>query len=137
VLARIEERLGEPIQVRELASEANMSLFHFARMFKLATGHSPHKYITVQRMERAKALLAGSEMPILGVARTVGYQTQAHFTGVFARNVGTTPKVYRVRHRDGRLDGVAKADGIPKADGLPKADELPKADGVCGADGHG
>jgi len=99
VLGCIEARLAEPVQVSELASEVHMSPFHFTRMFKLATGHAPHKYLTLRRMERARELLATSDMPIAAIAAAVGYQTQAHFTGVFARHSGATPKVYRVRHR--------------------------------------
>jgi transcriptional regulator GlxA family with amidase domain len=101
VLACIDLRLAEPIQVCELAEEVHMSPFHFTRMFKLATGHSPHKYITLQRVERAKQLLATSDMAIAAIAAAVGYQTQAHFTGVFARHAGTTPKVFRVAQRAG------------------------------------
>ena len=99
VLACIEARLAEPIQVCELAEEVHMSPFHFTRMFKLATGHSPHKFITLKRVERAKELLATSDLPIAAIATAVGYQTQAHFTGVFSRHAGTTPKVYRVSQR--------------------------------------
>jgi AraC family transcriptional regulator len=101
VLACIETRLAERIQVRELADEIHMSPFHFARMFKLATSHAPHAYITRQRMDRAKELLAHTQLPLLEVAARVGYQTQAHFTGVFHRYVGTTPRVYRLQQRGG------------------------------------
>jgi transcriptional regulator GlxA family with amidase domain len=103
VLACIETRLAERIQVRELADEIHMSPFHFARMFKLATGHAPHAYITRQRMDRAKDLLAQTQLPLLEVAARVGYQTQAHFTGVFHRYVGTTPRVYRLQQRGGMV----------------------------------
>ena len=101
VIACIEARLAEHVQVRELADEIHMSPFHFARMFKLATGHAPHAYITRRRMERAKELLASTQLPLLEVAARVGYQTQAHFTGVFHRYVGTTPRVYRLQQRGG------------------------------------
>lgn len=99
VLSCIEVRLAEHIQVRELADEIHMSPFHFARMFKLAVGHAPHAYITLQRMERAKGLLAQSDLPLAEVATRVGYQTQAHFTGVFHKHVGVTPRVYRLASR--------------------------------------
>ena len=99
VVSCIETRLAERIQVRELADEIHMSPFHFARMFKLATGHAPHAYITRERMERAKRLLADTELPLVEIASRVGYQTQAHFTGVFHRHVGTTPRVYRMACR--------------------------------------
>ena len=107
VLACIETRLAEPIQVRELADEIHMSPFHFARMFKLSTGLAPHAYITQQRMERAKELLATTMLPLLEVAARVGYQTQAHFTGVFHRYIGTTPRVYRLQRRGDAPDKAA------------------------------
>lgn len=101
VLACLEARLAERVQVRELADEIHMSPFHFARMFKLSTGYAPHAWLTHQRMERAKELLATTQLPLLEVASRVGYQTQAHFTGVFHRYVGTTPRVYRLQNRRG------------------------------------
>jgi AraC family transcriptional regulator len=105
VLACVESRLAEPIQVKELADEIHMSPFHFARMFKLSTGHAPHAYITRQRMDRARSLLATTQLPLQEVAARVGYQTQAHFTGVFHRYVGTTPRVYRLQQRGSAAAG--------------------------------
>ena len=98
VHACIEARLVERIHVADLAREANMSVFHFSRMFKRATGQSPHQYVTLQRVERAKQLLATTTMPIGQIARAVGFKTQAHFTGVFARHAGATPKAFRMTH---------------------------------------
>lgn len=95
VLELIDERLCEPLQVSELAAAAGLSPFHFARMFKLATGVPPHAYITARRMEKAKLLLGASNLALCDVAAQVGYQTQAHFTGVFHRRVGVTPRAYR------------------------------------------
>jgi AraC family transcriptional regulator len=99
VLVYIEDKLAEPVGVRELASQVHMSPFHFARRFKQAVGTPPHAYITQVRIERAKRLLAGSNLPLIEVATRVGYRTQAHFTGVFHRYVGTTPRSYRVGSR--------------------------------------
>jgi AraC family transcriptional regulator len=115
VLGIIDQRLAEPIQVRELADAVHMSPYHFARMFKQSTGHPPHLYITWQRMDRAKQLLAQSALPLAEVATRVGYQTQAHFTGVFHTRVGMTPRAYRVRCRnaqgvDGAEDDAAARD---------------------------
>jgi AraC family transcriptional regulator len=100
VLELIEERLGEAIQVRDLAAAVHMSPYHFARMFKQSTGQPPHLYITWQRMDRAKQLLAQSMLPLAEIASRVGYQTQAHFTGVFHTRVGITPRAYRMRCRE-------------------------------------
>lgn len=99
VLSYIDEKLAEPVGVRDLASHVHMSPFHFARRFKQAVGTPPHAYITHVRIERAKRLLAGTNLPLVEVATRVGYRTQAHFTGVFHRYVGTTPRAYRVGSR--------------------------------------
>jgi AraC family transcriptional regulator len=97
VLAYIEERIAETIGVRQLASAVHMSPFHFARMFKQAVGHPPHSYITLLRMEHAKNLLGNTDLTLVEIAASVGYQTQAHFTGVFHKHVGTTPRAFRLR----------------------------------------
>ncbi len=99
VLAYIDERVAEAVGVRDLAMQVHMSPFHFARRFKQAVGTPPHAYITHVRIERAKRLLAGTNLPLIEVATRVGYRTQAHFTGVFHRYVGTTPRAFRVSSR--------------------------------------
>ena len=109
VLTCIESRISEPLRIRHLAQEAEMSPFHFSRMFKRATGRSPHQYVTLQRVERARQLLAATSMPIAEVARSVGFRTQAHFTGVFAQHAGTTPRAFRIMHA--RATGPARQAG--------------------------
>ncbi|HET9645582.1 MAG TPA: helix-turn-helix domain-containing protein [Burkholderiaceae bacterium] len=99
VRAHLEERLP----VERLAAEVQLSPFHFARMFKQATGESPHRYLLLQRVARAKALLRDSDLPLAEIARRVGFRTQGHFTGVFHRYAGLTPRVYRVRSRNGSM----------------------------------
>lgn len=99
VLAFIDQHLGEPIHIRDLASMTHISLHHFARMFKHATGVPPHLYITLQRVERAKSLLRNSDLPLVDVAASIGFQTQGHFTAVFHRYVQTTPRVFRLSSR--------------------------------------
>ena len=94
-LALIEQRLEEPLAVNDIAAAVHLSPFHFARMFRRSTGLSPHEFITRQRLERAKQLLARSERSMMEIAHIVGYRTQAHFTRVFHEGTGTTPWRYR------------------------------------------
>ncbi|MDN8618073.1 helix-turn-helix domain-containing protein [Variovorax ginsengisoli] len=96
----ISEHLGETIRVEQLADAVHLSPFHFARMFKQSTGQSPHLHVLLQRIERAKELLAGTDSPIVEVAADVGFRTQGHFTGVFHRYTGFTPKVFRLNARE-------------------------------------
>ncbi len=57
VLALIEARLDNDISLAELAREAALSPFHFARGFKTATGTSPYRYLIERRLQRARLLL--------------------------------------------------------------------------------
>jgi AraC family transcriptional regulator len=99
VQAFIKDHFGEAIPVQKLAAAIHMSPFHFARMFKKSTGHPPHAYITMRRLERAKELLRESNLALVDVAANVGFQTQAHFTEVFHKHTGVTPRVFRVSHK--------------------------------------
>jgi AraC family transcriptional regulator len=96
VRAFVDEHLAEAMHVDQLAGEVHMSPFHFARMFKQTTGQSPHLYVVSQRIERAKALLRDSEVPLIAIAAQTGFRTQGHFTGVFRRYTGLTPRVFRL-----------------------------------------
>lgn len=102
VLVHIDESLGESLKVRDLAQRVGLSQFHFARMFRRSVGRPPHEYLTDLRMERARRLLRETDLPLAQVATLVGYQTQAHFTGVFHERNGATPRAYRIQSRDGR-----------------------------------
>ena len=102
VLDYIDSGLSRSIGVRDLAATVHMSPFHFARMFRQTTGRPPHAYITAKRIDQAKHLLANTNLRIVEVAVSVGYQTQAHFTGVFHKFVGVTPRVYRLGAQAGR-----------------------------------
>jgi AraC-like DNA-binding protein len=112
VLAFIREHIAETISVDELAAAVHMSTCHFARMFKQAVRQPPHVYITGQRMEHAKQLLRTSSLPLVDVAAGAGFQTQAHFTSVFRKHAGVTPRIFRLNwqagpRQDGRVNGNA------------------------------
>jgi AraC family transcriptional regulator len=83
------------ISLRDLALQAEMSVFHFARMFKQGTGVPPHQYVLRRRIERARALLADLELPIGDVAVRCGFAHPSHFSDSFHRLQGVTPTEYR------------------------------------------
>jgi len=100
LLEFIELHIDEKLSISALAELVHLSPFHFARRFKLATGHAPHAYVTARRVERAKILLASGEVPLAQVATRVGFSTQGHFTEVFRRHAGLTPRRFRVKARN-------------------------------------
>jgi AraC family transcriptional regulator len=96
VLAFIDDHIAETVQVDDLAATVHMSPCHFARMFKQAVGQPPHVYVLRQRVERAKKLLRNTDLPLVEVAARAGFQTQAHFAGVFRKHAGVTPRFFRL-----------------------------------------
>ncbi|TCK32821.1 AraC-like DNA-binding protein [Paraburkholderia sp. BL8N3] len=94
----IQENLAENITVGRLAALVHMSTSHFAHAFKIATGHSPHFHLTSVRLRVAKSMLSDGEMPLIEVAMRAGFQTQQHFTAVFHRYTGVTPRAFRLAH---------------------------------------
>jgi AraC family transcriptional regulator len=112
----IAEHLDGPLTVEQLARVAQLSPFHFARMFKQSTGQSPHLHILMQRIERARQLLAGTDTPLVEVAAEVGFCTQGHFTSVFHRYTGCTPRAFRL---------AARAAAVPDLAGLRQAGRRP------------
>jgi AraC family transcriptional regulator len=99
VQAFVSDHLERELSVQQLAAVVHMSPFHFARRFKQATGYTPHNYVTLQRMERSKEMLRESDVPLVDVAFDVGFKTQGHFTVVFHKAVGMTPRAYRLLNR--------------------------------------
>jgi AraC family transcriptional regulator len=95
VLSYIADNHGSDLSLEDLAAEAAMSTFHFAREFKRATGTTPHQHLLKFRVERAKELLVESRLPLAEVGLRTGFSHQSHFTRLFRRYTGTTPQTYR------------------------------------------
>jgi AraC family transcriptional regulator len=96
VMALIAANYENDLSLAELAHEAGMSTFHFAREFKRTTGTTPHQYLIKYRVERAKTMLTESEIPLVEVSSRSGFSHQSHFTRLFHRLTGMTPQSYRL-----------------------------------------
>ena len=92
-VALMRQRLAEPLSLDDLAASAGLSPFHFARQFKVATGHPPHEYHVRLRVDRAQELLRqhGRAWTMAAVAQEVGFSDQSHLARHFRRVVGVTP----------------------------------------------
>jgi AraC family transcriptional regulator len=87
--------LADDFSLARLAREAEMSEFHFSRMFKRTTGRSPSQYFISLRMERARTLLRQTRKSVIEIGLELGYTSPSHFAQVFRRETGSTPGAYR------------------------------------------
>ena len=83
------------VLVADVAVACGLSRGYFIRAFREATGHTPHRWMLEERVERARALLIESELALADVALICGFADQSHFTRIFARLIGVPPGNYR------------------------------------------
>lgn len=95
VLAFIEEHLAQPLTLADLAQQAALSEYHFARMFSQSMNMAPHQYVMQRRMERAQQLVRHSALPLTEIALACGFSSASHFSNRFKSAVGMTPSQLR------------------------------------------
>lgn len=91
----IREHYQEPISLADVAQSVHMSQYHFSRLFKRECGYSPHEYIILVRINRAKHLLKTTDLPVKLIAQNVGYRNVPTFTNAFSNRVGLSPSAFR------------------------------------------
>ncbi len=91
----VDANFAQPLDVDDLARAAGLSRAHFSREFRRAFGESPHAYLLTRRLERAAALLRGTDRPVVEICFAVGLQSVGSFTTSFTRAYGKTPTAYR------------------------------------------
>jgi AraC family transcriptional regulator len=100
VVEYIEEHLDAAPSLEEMAAVARLSVYHFARQFKRATGLPPHRYVILRRVERAKQLLqCGGDLSLAELAARAGFCDQSQFSHHFKRLLGVTPGQFRAPAR--------------------------------------
>jgi AraC family transcriptional regulator len=83
------------LRLADLAQVSGTSTFHFARLFREATGVPPHQYLMQQRIARAKTLLRSPGHNVIDVAAATGFVSPSHFAKTFRRIVGVTPTEWK------------------------------------------
>ena len=91
----IEAHLPEPITLRRVAAAAQLSPYHFCRVFRQTTGVTVTAYVARLRVERAKGLLADLSKRISEVSYTAGFGSIAQFNSMFRKYAGMSPTRYR------------------------------------------
>jgi AraC family transcriptional regulator len=91
----VASHLGTRIRTTDLAGVAQLSASHFTRAFKETFGETPIGYVSRQRMLYAQDLMLKSRERLSQIALTCGHCDQSHFTRVFRRKVGMSPRAWR------------------------------------------
>ena len=91
----LEAHLADPPSLELLAAAVNLSPFHFARVFRQATGMPPHAWLKQRRLVKARELLKQGQAPA-AVAFSLGFADQSHLNRQFKQAYGITPGAYRL-----------------------------------------
>jgi AraC family transcriptional regulator len=109
VKTHIDTHLAGSLRTKDLARLAQLSSFHFCRVFRISFGHSPHTYIMRRRVECAQGLMLSTNLALGRIALDCGFADQAHFTKTFRRLCGESPGEWR-RTRAGHLPPKSNDD---------------------------
>ncbi len=108
-LARMRMDYRQPWRVEELARLSGLSVPHFFRCFRKATGASPMDWLRRERMNQAKRRLSESRDRIADIASQVGYGDQFYFSRDFKKLVGLSPRHYRDQENTRLSGGTGKS----------------------------
>jgi AraC family transcriptional regulator len=95
VKEKIESDLEADLSLEALAEESGYSRAHFLRMFRAATGLTPHQYVLCLRLSRAQECLRQKKASIIDIAMACGFSSQSHMTSVFRHRLEMTPAEFR------------------------------------------
>lgn len=122
VLRHVEENIDSSLRLRVLADVAGLSTYHFSRVFSRRVGRTLQAYVRERRVERARKLLAGGDLPLAEVAFACGFAHQSHFTATFRAATGETPGAYRERSGGGAAPLALPPTTLAEPEPLPDGD---------------
>ena len=96
---RMDASFDGELTVVQLADIAGVSPAHFARAFKTAFGLPPHRYLLTRRIERAAAMLRDTDMAVIDIALSTGWNSLGTFGRIFRDITGASPSEVRTQAR--------------------------------------
>ena len=105
----IHENYHKPLDLAMVSNHVSLNYAYFSNLFKKNTGKGFAEYLRDVRLDKARRLLADTELKIVEVADKVGYESYKSFTRAFREVMGMLPTEYRERRRRNR-DGETYRD---------------------------
>jgi AraC family transcriptional regulator len=95
VSAYVDENLDGDLSVEALAEAAGLSTSGLKRVFSAGLGETPKQWVIQRRLERAREMLADTDLPLAEIALRAGFSSQSHLNWLFKREIGRTPSSFR------------------------------------------
>ena len=95
VIEFINNNFNKNHSIQDYANLCNLDKYYFIKVFKEHTGVSPHLFRTKIRIEKAKEMLAGTDMTNSKIAEAVGYSNSYYFSRIFKTHTGFSPEAFR------------------------------------------
>ncbi|MHC3471060.1 helix-turn-helix domain-containing protein [Streptomyces sp. 7R007] len=112
-IAVMRERLADPLTLAEIAAEARLSVYHFIRVFRAATGETPHRFLTRLRIGEARRLLGDTTLTVAQIAQRCGFSSPGSLSSAFQTQVGVRPSVYRKMRSAGGQSSACTGPAAP------------------------
>jgi AraC family transcriptional regulator len=93
----VETHSHEPCSLADLAARADMSPFHFLRVYRRITGQTPHRHVLATRLRHAARRLRTGSDRIADIAIEAGFGDLSHFNASFVQHFRLSPGAYRAR----------------------------------------
>jgi AraC-like DNA-binding protein len=122
----IERNYRRDLSLREIADYIGYTPEYLSTLFSSATGVSVHHYLMHVRIERAKELLRGSDLPIKEICWECGFKSIHHFSRAFKDDQGVPPAAWREREREGVWQNVVITPGFVNRDITLTEDRTPR-----------
>jgi len=90
----IDQNMSRPISLGELAEQIQMTPNKFSKLFRTSFGGSPYNYLNGIKMQQARAMLEEKKDSIIQVGIQVGFENPSHFSRVFKKYYGMSPRSY-------------------------------------------
>lgn len=91
----IDNNFHQCLSLATISRQAFLSPYHFHRLFTSIYRKTPHQYITIKRLEKARMLLEKEGLTITEVCNNVGFESLPSFSNLFKRQNGCAPQYYR------------------------------------------
>lgn len=96
--AYMEQHYMDPIKLSDLSNHVHLAYHHLSRIMKHAYGQNFNDLLNSIRIRRAQELLTNTHQELREIAEAVGFSNQSYFGKVFKKNVGISPRLYRLQH---------------------------------------